>query len=49
MLCTRYGRNLDSLSFYSDFTIQNPMDLLNDAGQYLSMKETDTPSKNPSN
>ena len=28
----------DSLSFYSDFTTQNPMDLLNDAWRYLSMK-----------
>ena len=28
----------DSLSFYSDFTIQNPMDLLNDARWYLSVK-----------
>ena len=28
----------DSLSFYNDFTTQNPMDLLNDARQYLSMK-----------
>ena len=28
----------DSLSFYSDFTTQNPMDLLNDAWWYLSMK-----------
>ena len=28
----------DSLSFYSDFTTQNPMDFLNDAQWYLSMK-----------
>ena len=28
----------DSMSFYSDFTTQNPMDLLNDVWQYLSMK-----------
>ena len=28
----------DSLTFYSDFTTQNPMDLLNGARQYLSMK-----------
>ena len=28
----------DSLSFYSDFATQNPMDLLNDARHYLSMR-----------
>ena len=28
----------DSFTFYSDFTTQNPMDLLNDARRYLSMK-----------
>ena len=28
----------DYLSFYSDFTTQNPMNLLNDAQQYLFMK-----------
>ena len=35
----------DSLNFYSDFTTQNPMDLLNDARWYLSTKKTHTPLK----
>ena len=38
ILHARYGRNLKSWSFYSDFTTQNPRDLLNDAWWYLSMK-----------
>ena len=36
--CKIWKELKDSLSFYSDFTTQNPMDLLNDAHQYLSMK-----------
>ena len=36
--CKTWKELKDSLSFYSDFTTQNPMDLLNDAWQYLSMK-----------
>ena len=36
--CKIWKELKDSLSFYSDFTTQNHMDLLNDAWRYLSMK-----------
>ena len=38
IVCKIWKELKDSLSFYSGFTTQNPMDLLNDAQQYLSMK-----------
>ena len=38
IVCKIWKELKDSLSFYSDFTTQNPMDLLNDAWWYLSMK-----------
>ena len=36
--CKIWKELKDSLSIYSDFTTQNPMDSLNDAWRYLSMK-----------
>ena len=36
--CKIWKEAKDSLHFYSDFTTQNPVDLLNDAQWYLSMK-----------
>ena len=36
--CKIWKELKDSLNFYSDLTTQNPMDLLNDAQRYLSMK-----------
>ena len=38
IVCKIWQKLKDSLSYYSDFTTQNAMDLLNDAWWYLSMK-----------
>ena len=38
IVCKIWKELKDSLTFYSDFTTQNPMDLLNDARWYLCMK-----------